>query len=151
MIISPSGRRWRPYARAGIIAGKPRIYNQDKETFNNDSITREWEIKGKTAWGLQGGLGLHYALNARVGLFAEGIFRSLSFIPETGKVTSYEKNGENQFNTLSGQQREWEYKEAYTINRGNNQSPASLPAQASNDPLPLGAVGLQLGVQLHLR
>jgi hypothetical protein len=147
MLISPSGRHWRPYARAGIIAGRPRIYNQDRNASNNNIINREWEIKGKMAWGFQGGLGLHYALNAQLGLFVEGIFRTLSFIPETGRVTSYEENGENKYNTLSVRQRELEYKESFTINRGNDQS----PVQTSNDPLPFGAIGLQLGLQLHLR
>ena len=151
MVISPSGRHWRPYAKAGIIAGSPRIYNQDRSAFHNNIITLDWEIKGKTAWGFQGGLGLHYALNARFGLFVEGIFRSLSFTPKTGKVTSYEKNGENQYNSLSVRQRKLEYKASYTLNSGNGQDPDDQPAQTSNDPLPFGAVGLQLGVQLHLR
>jgi hypothetical protein len=150
MVVSPSGQHWRPFAKAGILVGKPRIYNQEMEAFNSDIIRREWEIRGKTAWGFQGGLGLNYALNARLGFFLEGIFRSWSFIPEEGMVTSYEKNGQDQYYTLTVRQRELEYKEAYTRD-SSRRPPADQPAQTSNDPLPFGAVSLQLGVQVHLR
>jgi hypothetical protein len=150
LVVSPSGRHWRPYAKAGIIAGKPHIYNQDQEAFNNDNIRREWEITGRTAWGYQGGLGLNYLLNARMALFLEGVFRSLSFIPEKGKVTSYEKNGQDSYNTLNLRQRELEYKGSYTQD-SSRRPPANQPAQTSNDPFPFGSVNLQLGVQVHLR
>jgi hypothetical protein len=151
VVVSPSGRHWRPFARAGILAGKPRIYNRDQEAFNNDVITREWEIKGKTAWGFQGGLGLHYALDARLGVFVEGTFRSLCFVPKKGSVTRYEKNGADQLHALSVGQRELVYKDSYTINSGDSQGPGDQPGQTGNDPLPFGAVGLQLGLQLNLR
>jgi hypothetical protein len=150
MVVSPSGRHWRPFAKAGIIAGKPRIYNQDTEAFNSDHIEREWQIKGKTAWGFQGGLGVNYALNARLSLSLESVFRSLSFIPEKGTVTRYEKNGQDQYYTLSVRQKELEYKDSYTRNSAGS-PPDNQPGQASNDPFAFGSVSLQLGVQLHLR
>jgi hypothetical protein len=150
MVASPSGRQWRPYAKAGILVGQPRIYNQDKEIFNNDIIRREWEIKGRTAWGFQGGLGVQFTLNARKALFLEGGFRSLAFIPEKGTVTSYEKNGQNQFNTLTRRQRELEYKDSYTQD-GSRRPPADQAAQTGNDPLPFGSVSLQLGLVVLLR
>jgi hypothetical protein len=150
LVVSPSGRQWRPYAKAGIIVGKPRIYNEDREVFNTDHVRRQWEIKGKTAWGFQGGLGINYAFNARLGLFVEGIFRTLSFVPEKGTVTSYEKNGQDEFNTLTVRQRELTYQSSYTQDSGS-QAPADQPTQTSNDPFPFGSAGLQLGLQLHLR
>lgn len=150
LVISPSGRHWRPFAKAGIIVGKPRIYNQDTEAFNSDHISREWEITGKTAWGFQGGLGINYTLNPRLALFLEGIFRSMSFIPEKGTVTSFEKNGENQYNTLTVRQRELEYKGSYTTNSGSR-PPSNQPSQTANDPFPFSSAGLQLGLQLLLR
>jgi hypothetical protein len=150
MVVAAAGRSWRPYAKAGLLAGRPRIYNQDRESFNSDIIRREWEIKGRTAWGFQGGLGLQYALDARLALFLEGVFRSLAFIPEKGRVTSFEKNGQDQYSTLTLRQRELEYKDSYTQD-GSRRPPADQPRQTSNDPFPFGSVSLQLGLQLHLR
>lgn len=150
LVISPPGRHWRPFAKAGILAGKPRIHNQDREAFNGDLISREWEIRGKTAWGFQGGLGINYSLNPRLALFLEGIFRSLSFIPEKGTVTSYEKNGQDEYNTLTVRQRELEYKASYTHD-SSSRPPANQPGQTSNDPFAFSSAGLQLGLQLHLR
>lgn len=150
MVVSTSGQKWQPFAKAGIIAGSPKIYNKDHEAFNNDVIDREWEIHGKVAWGFQGGLGLNYALSPRFGLFVEGLFRSLFFVPEKGTVTSYIKNGEDQYNTLTVRQRELRYRQSYSIN-SNPQNQANQPGQTGNDPLPFGTVGLQVGAQLNLR
>jgi Outer membrane protein beta-barrel domain len=150
LVVSPAGRHWRPYAKAGILVGRPRIYNQDTEAFDGDVVHREWEIRGKKAWGFQGGLGIHYGFNARVGLFLEGLFRSLSFIPEKGRVTRYTKNGQDQYSTLTVRQRELEYRDSYTRD-SSSQPPADQPGQTGNDAFPFGSAGLQLGVQLQLR
>jgi hypothetical protein len=149
LVVSPAGRHWRPFAKAGIIVGQPRIYNRDTEAFNGDLVSREWEITGKKAWGFQGGLGLQYTLNPRLALFLEGIFRSLSFTPEKGSVTSFEKNGQDQYNTLVVRQRELEYKDSYTTS--SSSPPDNQPSQTSNDSFPFSSAGLQLGLQLLLR
>lgn len=149
MVISPSGRHWRPFARAGILVARPRIYNQDTEAFNNNVIGREWEITGRKAWGFQGGLGVAYTLTPRLALFLEGLFRSLSFIPEKASVTRFERNGEDQYGSLTVRQRELEYKDSYTT---SSSRPADdEPGQTGSDPFPFGSAGLQLGLQLHLR
>lgn len=97
-IFSAGWGKLAPYARIGIIAGLPKVtenddyyYYADDGAINEDNIT--WIYGGGLALGYQTGIGINWKINEKLDVFSELNFVSMSYYAKVGEMTNYIQDG----------------------------------------------------------
>ncbi len=154
LVISPGFERLDPYARLGLVLGFAQIeYSQsdvftDRQSNTTNRTTRSSEYSGSLALGLNGSLGLRYALNNRWSLFGELNLISMSYAPTRGELTEATENGIDVLPFLPTSEKELELVDELQEDF-NNPRPDSEPSQALRQHFPFSSIGLNLGIVVH--
>lgn len=148
-LVTAKGNLINPYAKAGLLIGRPKLIQETTRVFASGQgvYTSTFEVTGKTALGLQAGLGAHVKISERFSLFSEVNFAMLSFTPVKGKAISHLVNGEDHLDLMSESEKTVEYVPSYST---NEEGDAYKPRKAFNYPLPFNYVGVQIGLQFDI-
>ena len=148
-LVRAKGNLISPYAKAGILIGRPKLIQETTRVFppGQGVYTSTFEVTGKTAFGLQGGLGAHIKITEKLSLFSEVTFAMLSFTPVKGKAVSYIAYGEDHVHSLSESQKTVDYVPSYST---SEEGDAHKPRKVHNYPLPFNSVGIQVGLQFDI-
>ena len=138
-----------PYVRIGLVLGTGTFFYSYREQDSYDDIESYYELSKGLGLGVKTSFGTFYHWNDWFSCFMELGLTHLNFSPIQGKLTSYKENGIERINEMSVNDREVEYEDAYDFNYNNNHN-QDEPSKAIKQALPLGSVGLQLGVRFQL-
>lgn len=151
LLLTTNAAQFRPYTRAGIIAGKPKMFFANTLTIDGSKYNLNYEAaSSKISLGFQGSVGIAYPITPKWLLFTEGTLTALSFSPEKSTLTKYEENGINYMGRLPVYHKETVYKNSVTVTT----EPVSGPLTNSREELryssSFNALGVQLGLQYNL-
>ena len=136
----------KPYAKVGVVVGVgSKITSEYEEREPEFNYSYDWyeEYNGGTAVGFHGALGVDYALNNQMSLFGEVLATGLNYSPEKGKVTRYNRDGQDRLSTLNTNEREITFVDTNdNVNSSNTQPRKELKFSA-----PFSSVGLNVGVK----
>jgi hypothetical protein len=128
----------------GVMGKMIQAENSTGSTPGFYSVERIEEFTGGISLGLNSALGINYALNDKLMLFAEINAFVQSWAPKRSEITTYTDSGVNLLASMTTYQKETEYEKEYTYYYGP-QNPAK-PNTESRFHLPMSSVGLQVGV-----
>lgn len=154
LVISPGFEGLDPYARIGLVLGFGQIeYRQsdvltDRQSNTTNRTTQSSEFSGGLAWGINGSLGLRYALSDRLSLFGEVNLISMSYAPTRGELVEATDNGMDVLPFLPTSEKELELVDEIQEDF-NNPRPDSEPTQALRQHFPFSSIGLNLGIVVH--
>ncbi|QMU30823.1 outer membrane beta-barrel protein [Adhaeribacter radiodurans] len=140
----------KPYLKAGIVAGKPKMFVDSKLMTNDHKFEFAYESSGKTTYGFGSGVGFTYPFSSKWMLFTEGTFTSLSFSPDKSEMTKYYQDGINFLGRVPLYNRETVYKNAVAIDTDPYADKQSKPREQLRSYSPFNAIGVQLGLQFNL-
>ncbi len=142
----------RPYGVVGLIIGLA-----PKATFESDSMTNGNErdqittFSGRTSWGFHGAVGVRYAVNDKIGIFAEITGNYMSWAPGKSLITKDTYNGKDLLASQTTSQKETDFSSSSTFTGGTGvaATPAT-PNQGNLVYLPFSSMGFNIGVHITL-
>ncbi|MDI1353580.1 MAG: outer membrane beta-barrel protein [bacterium] len=139
----------KPYMRTGVVIG---VGTKLTETYHRTSVNgsntnirdEETAYTGGISFGFACGLGMVYAINDNLGIFAELGIITQSWAPKKGEVTSSTLNGVDQLSGMTTSQKETEYLKSYSeVSPGSD--PGS-PNKSQQFKMPFSSAGINVGV-----
>jgi outer membrane protein W len=139
----------RPYGVIGLIIGlAPKATMESDSAGVHDQITT---YSGRTSWGFHGAIGVKYAVNDKIGIFAELSGNYQSWAPGKGVTTTDTYNGKDQLANQTTYQKETDFSSSYTTNGGSGVATnTAVPRQSSLFYLPFSSMGFNVGVHISL-
>lgn len=132
-----------PYAKLGFVIGVgSTIKYEENEHFGSNNYEYEMEMKEGVGFGLNGAIGLDYALNNNMSVFGEITAVSMNYAPKKGYVTQALQNGTDYLPELSVRDKEIEFLDDFTDNGSANE-----PEKQQRQSYPFSSIGLNLGLK----
>jgi hypothetical protein len=148
IVIRPGLGDVDPYARVGFILGIRPTINATAEVTNASTNPPEEaeairHLYGGVAAGLNAALGISWAVNDLVSLYAEGSFSSISYSPRYGELVKYEVNGVDQLPEMTVKEKETEY---YSNINPDEVIPDTSPNKELRKSLPFSNASFNFGI-----
>ncbi len=112
---------------------------------SGDVFKTTFELDEGIPIGFQGSLGGLYKINDKISLFGEMDLISLSYSPEKGSYTKFEKNGVDVLSSMAVQSREVEFVDSFSTSATPPSS--NQPSKTPVVPFSFNSIGLNVGVQ----
>jgi outer membrane protein W len=151
MVFTADGSGFQPYAKAGLTAGKPKIFNEIKLTEDGRNYEMAYEASGKVSLGFQGSIGITYPVAPKWMLFTEGNFTAFSFSPEKSILTKYTENGVDYLERIPVYHKETIYKNSVEVTNESVSGPLNNPREQLGYSSSFNSLGVQLGIKFNLR
>lgn len=107
---------------------------------------REIESTGGIAYGYGGGIGVEYRLSPMMSLLLEVVSESGTWGPEEGKLTKYDRDGEDMLADMEPYEKKVKYVDSYTETEDDD--PESIPKQLRTTSTHT-AVAINVGLKLN--
>jgi hypothetical protein len=148
IVLSPGLENLNPYARIGFILGIRPTVNATVDAVNGstnpvEEIQAVRHFYGGVAAGMNGAMGVTWAIDPMISLYAELSFSSINYSPRSSEVVLYEKNGVDQLSTLTVKETKTEY---YSNVYPDEQIPDTSPDKALRKSLPFSNAGMNFGI-----
>jgi hypothetical protein len=133
-----------PFARLGPVIGITSIKDRTEwDASNSPHSVEEYKYSGGIAFGFKGVVGVAYTLNDLMDLYAEIDFISMSYTAKKRKLEEFSEDGEDRMEDVPEERREEDLEKEYELG-GEEYTP---PVR---EPLPMGSLGIQLGLKIKL-
>jgi len=148
IVVSAGNDGINPYAKFGIVISTGSAKLNIEGTDEGDSFKSKEKFSGGIALGFMGAAGVTMPINDMIYVFAEINTINQSYAPKKGELTEATFNGEDFLPDLTVSQKETEFVKEITNDAST--PPSSEPTQELKQTLPLGCVGISVGVEIHL-
>ncbi|GEM_PF-4217854 len=145
--LSPGYERLNPYLRTGLVLAWGQLNFSYRDESPGRIAENNWKYTGGMAWGLNAALGLEYALNERLSLFAEASLISLSYAPRRGEMVKATNNGVDELDSYPQHFREREFVRSYRRGPGSGSEELSKTLRTF---YPFSSLALNLGLAIKL-
>jgi outer membrane protein W len=150
LVFTANGPRFQPYARVGLMAGKPKIFSDSQLAVDGHQYEFVSEESGKISLGFQGGIGFTFPVTAKWMLFTEATYSALSFSPEKSVLIKYSEGGKDMLSGVPAYHKETVYKDVVKFTDERVSGPLNNPKEELRYSSSFNAIGLQLGVRFNL-
>jgi hypothetical protein len=150
MVLATDIGRFQPYAKAGLLAGKPKILYIYKVTTDDKTYDFVSEETGNITLGLQSSIGINFPISSRWVIYTEGTYTALAFSPEKNIITQYKENGNDLLQWVQVYHKETIYKSSIKVTDEPVSGPLNHPREELRHSVSFNAIGLQVGVKFNL-
>ncbi len=162
IIISPTLHFKQPignnyfYSRFGLLFAAISMKRNDNYALYNNipgyypsEITKKTEEFARSnSTGITAGLGFEYYLFSSFYLFADVSYNYLKCVPESSKYTKYDYQGEDQLESMTISEKEFDYVNKYSDTDNQNPDKPSKELKAS---YPFDNIAIQFGLKYNLK
>ncbi|MFN8210049.1 MAG: outer membrane beta-barrel protein [Bacteroidales bacterium] len=139
-----------PYGKFGLVAGSPRITENESYYYDGDGIMtydKTWVYKKGMALGFQAAIGMNWRITDKIDIYTEVNIVNMSWYAQKGELTKYMSNGTDYLPNLPVNQKLFDFVSSVDLNA--IQDP-SKPAQQLRVSYPFSTVSAQAGIRFVL-